>query len=82
MVHVSNQEMPIGSMIFLVSPQMAYLNRCKIALVALVWFFSTMSFDMFPQTVCPGRYKIALIAFVIFLAGVSFQMPFKIMSVQ
>ena len=39
MVHSFNQEMPIESMISLVSPQMAYLNRCIIALVALICIF-------------------------------------------
>ena len=53
---------------------MACLNRGIVALVAFVWFFSRVSFQMFLQSACMNGCKVALVAFVRFLARVSFQM--------
>ena len=56
------------------SPQIACLNRCIVALVAFVWFFTRKSFQMCPQIARPNRWKVALIASVRFFSCVSFQM--------
>ena len=41
-----------------------YLNGCIVALVAFVWFFSTVHFQMCPQIACPRGCKITLLAFI------------------
>ena len=43
------------------------------ALVAIVWFFSRVGFQMSPQTDCQNRCKVTLVAFVWFLSRASFQ---------
>ena len=39
-------------------------NFMKIALVAFLWFFSTVCFQMFPQTTCLRRYEVTVITIV------------------
>ena len=38
--------------------------RSKVALVAFVWLFSTVCFQMSPQIACLGRSKVTLVAFL------------------
>ena len=49
---------------FQMCPQIAYLYRCKVALVTFVRFFSRMDFHMGPQTACMNSCKVTLAAFV------------------
>ena len=51
------------------SPRKTCLNRCIVALVAFVWFFSRVSFHMSPQMACVYGCKVALVAFVWFFPG-------------
>ena len=55
-------------------PQSACLNRGKVTLVAFVWLFSTVCFQMSPQNVCPRRCIVTLVAFVQLFSSVCFQM--------
>ena len=55
-------------------PQTVSPNRCKVALVAFVRFFSRVSFQMGPQMACLIWCIVTLVAFVWFFSRVSFQM--------
>ena len=55
-------------------PQMACLRRCIVTLVAFVWLFSTVRFQMSPQISCLRRCIVALVAFVWLFSSVRFQM--------
>ena len=55
-------------------PQIACSRRCIITLVAFVWFFSPVRFQMFPQIASPRGCKITLVTFVWFFSSVYFQM--------
>ena len=46
------------------SPQIACLSRCIVTLVAFIWLFSTVRFQMYPQNMCMGSCKVTLVAFV------------------
>ena len=59
---------------FQMYPQMAWLRRGKVALVAFVWLFSTVCFQMSPQIACPRGCILALVAFVWLFSTVCFQM--------
>ena len=48
------------------SPQIAFIRGCIVTLVAFVWLFSTVYFQMFPQIACPRRGIVSLVAFVWF----------------
>ena len=43
---------------------MACLKECIVTLIALVWLFSNVCFQMSPQTACLGRCIVTLVAFV------------------
>ena len=47
-------------------PQIAFLNRCKIALFAFVRLFSTVRFQMCPQTACLWGCTVTLVTFFYF----------------
>ena len=49
---------------FQVSPQIAWIRRCIITLVAFVRLFSFVHFQMCPQSTCIRGCKITLVAFV------------------
>ena len=44
--------------------QRACIRGCKVTLVALVWLFSTVRFQMCPQMLCIGRCIVTLVAFI------------------
>ena len=46
------------------SLQIACLCGCKVTLVAFIWLFSKVCFQMSPQITCPRRCKVTLVAFV------------------
>ena len=46
-------------------PQIACPNRSKVALVAFVWLFYTVRFQMFPQRAWIWKGKVTLVAFVL-----------------
>ena len=50
------------------------MNRTIVALVAFVWPFSTMYFQMCPQSACIRRGIVTLVAFVWLFSTVRFQM--------
>ena len=56
------------------SPQMACMRRCIVALVAFVWLFSTVCFQMLPQMACMRRCIVTLAAFMWLFSTVCFQM--------
>ena len=56
------------------SPQMACLRGCIITLVALVCFFSTVSFKLLTQRAWIIAGKVTLVAFVWLISTVRFQM--------
>ena len=64
------------------SPQITCISGCIVALVAFVWLFSAVRFQMRPQTGCTRRCKITLAAFVWLFSTVCFQMPQKIACVR
>ena len=53
---------------------MTSLRRGIVALVAFVWPFSTVRFQMSPQMACPRRSIVTLVAFVWLFSTVRFQM--------
>ena len=55
-------------------PQIACLNGCKVTLVAFVWFFSTVCFQMSPQIARIRGCIVALVAFLWPFSTVCFQM--------
>ena len=55
-------------------PQIAFPRRGKVALVAFVWLFSTVRFQMSPQTASQRRGKVTLVALVWLFSTVRFQM--------
>ena len=55
-------------------PQITCMRGCKITLVAFVWLFFIVRFQMCPQNVCPRRCIVTLIAFVQLFTTVRFQM--------
>ena len=48
--------------------------RCIVTFIAVLQFFSRVSFQMYPQMACPSRCIVALVAFVWFFTWVNFQM--------
>ena len=54
--------------------QSIWQNRCKLTLVAFVWFFPTVCFQMPLQIACLRRCKVTLVTFVWFFSTVRFQM--------
>ena len=54
--------------------QLACLRGCVVTLVAFVFLFSTVRFQMHPQIACPGRCKVTLVAFFRLFPTVYFQM--------
>ena len=56
------------------SPQIAGLRGCKTTLVAFVWLFSTVRFQMCPQITCLNRCIVALVTFVWLFSTVCLQM--------
>ena len=48
---------------FQMCPQSVFTRECILALVAFVWFFSTVRFQMCPQNVCPRGAIVALVHF-------------------
>ena len=57
---------------------MAWFRIYIVTLVAFVWLFSTVCFQMCPQTVCLKRGKVALVAFVRLFSTMRFQMCLQI----
>ena len=55
-------------------PQIAFLRGCIATLVAFVWLFSTVCFQMGPQMACPAGCIVTQIAFVWLFSSVQFQM--------
>ena len=55
-------------------PQRTSVRGCKFTLVAFVWLFSTVYFQMCPQIACLSRGKVTLVAFVWLFSTVYFQM--------
>ena len=53
---------------------MVCISGCKVALVAFVWPFSTVRFQMSLQMACLRRCKVTLVAFVWLFSTVLFQM--------
>ena len=56
------------------SPKIACPRGCIVTLVAFVWLFSSVHFQMCPQTACIKGCIVALIAFVCLFSTVCFQM--------
>ena len=56
------------------SSQIACLRRSIVTLVAFVWVFSTVSFQMSPQIACLRGCKVTLVAFVWLFSAVYFKM--------
>ena len=56
------------------SPQISCLWGCKVTLVASVWLFSNVRFQMFPQIACLRGGKVTLVAFVLLFLTVYFHM--------
>ena len=56
------------------SPQSDCMRRCKVTLVASVWLYSTVHFQMCPQNICPRRCIVALVALVWLFSAVRFYM--------
>ena len=54
--------------------QMACLRRGIVTLVAFVWLFSTVRFQMLPQMACTRRGIVTLVAFLWLFSTVRFQM--------
>ena len=59
-------------------PQAACIRGCKVTLVAFVWLFSTVRFQMRLQTACLRRCIVTLVAFVWLFCTVCFQMYLQI----
>ena len=57
--------------------QIACLRIGVVTLVAFVWFFSTVCFQMPPQIACLRRCIVTLVTFVWFFATVCCQMCFQ-----
>ena len=55
-------------------PQNVRPRRGKVTLVAFVWLFSTVRFQMCPQMACPRGCIVTLVAFFGLFAAVHFQM--------
>ena len=55
-------------------PQIAYLRRCIVALIAFIILFSSVYFQMVPQIAYLRRCIVALVAFIILFSSVRFQM--------
>ena len=55
------------------SPQITCPRECKVTLVASVWFFSTVCFQMSTQITCPRGCIITLVAFLCLFSTVHFQ---------
>ena len=55
-------------------PQMACTSWCKVTLLAFVWLFSTVHFNVCPQSTCITGCKVTLVAFVWLFPTVRFQM--------
>ena len=55
---------------------------CKVTLIALVWFFPTLCFQMCPQVTCLRKCRIALVAFVWLFSTMGSQMFLKITCVR
>ena len=53
---------------------MAWLYRCKVALLAFEWFFSRVSSQMTPQMAWLSGCMVTLVAFVLFFSRVGLQM--------
>ena len=53
---------------------MARIRGYIITLVAFVWLFSTVRFQMFPQIACQGGFIVTLVAFVLLFSTMRFQM--------
>ena len=49
-------------------PQITCMRRCIVTLVAFVWLFSTVCFQMFPQIACMSGCIFTLVAFVRFFS--------------
>ena len=60
------------------SPQHVFTRRCIVALLAFVWVFSTVLFQMYPQLVCPRRCKVTLVTFVWLFSTVRFWCVLKL----
>ena len=56
------------------SPQIACLSRGKVTLLAFIWLFPAVRFQMSPQMACIKRGIVALIAFLWLFSTVYFQM--------
>ena len=59
---------------FQMPSQIIWVNKCKVALVALRRFFSRVSFQMFSQIACQNTCIVAFVAFVPIFSSVNFQM--------
>ena len=64
------------------SPQSTCIRRCKVALVAFVRFFTTVSFQMCPQMTCLRRCIVTLVTFVWLFSTVCFQMFLQMACVR
>ena len=62
--------------------QSACIRGCKITLVAFVWLFSTVRFQMSPQIACLRRGIVTLLAFLWLFSTVRFQMGPQIASLR
>ena len=67
---------------YLVLPQRVFPWGCIVTLVAFVWFFSSMCFQMSPQVACISICKFTLVAFVWLFTTVCSQMSFQITCVR
>ena len=61
-------------------PQISCLKRCKVTLIAIVWFFSRVCFQMFPQIACLNWCIITLVTFKQFFSSIGFHLCPKIIS--
>ena len=55
-------------------PQISCFRRCKVTLIAFVWLFSTVCFQMWLQSPSMCRCKVTLVAFIWLVSTVHFQM--------
>ena len=64
----------ILNMPFHVCHQLACPNGCITTLIAFIWLFAAVCFQVSPQSVCTGGCIVALVAFVWLFSTVFFQM--------
>ena len=63
-------------------PQIACLRGCIITMVAFVWLYSTMNFQVSPQIACLRGCVITLVAFVWLFTKMCFQMSLQTSNIR